>query len=248
MNGLLQELKILRNLLLRVGVSFFVFTILCFGVPIAPGGISPAQWGIEHIQQDLLPHDIPLLALTPLDGFVARAQVAMLMGAVPTIGMLLLELWFFIAPGLYARERRGLSWFLLSSVVLMLGGAVFAYKILIPFIYQALFAFVPEGAVQYFAIGETIASVVGLLFVTSLLFLIPVGMALLSGLGLVSPSFWAIHARHAVLLVLLLSAIITPDGSGVSMVLLAVPVCGLYTIGYGASRVVSRGTERQLVY
>lgn len=248
MSGLLHELKVLRNLLLRVALSFFVFTIICFGVPIAPGGISPAQWGIEHIQRDLLPDGTPLLALTPLDGFIARAQVAMLMGAVPTVGMLLVELWFFIAPGLYAHERRGFAWFLLSSVVLIGCGAVFAYTILIPFIFAALFAFVPEGAVQYFAIGETISSVVGLLFVTSLLFLIPVGMALLSGLGLVSPSFWASHARHALLLVLLLSAIITPDGSGVSMVLLAVPVCGLYTLGYGASQAVYRRKERRFVY
>lgn len=248
MSGFLHELKLVRNLLLRVGAGFVAFSIICFGAPIAPGSISPSQWGIEHIQRDLLPGDTPLLALTPLDGFIAQAQVAALMGFVPAFFILLLELWFFISPGLYANERRGFAWFLLSSAALLLCGAVFAYRVLIPMIFAALFGFVPEGAVQYFAIGETIGSVVGLLFMTSFLFLIPVGMVLLSGLRLVSPSFWVAHARHAILLVLVLSAIITPDGSGVSMVLLALPVSGLYALGYGASQVFYRGPESLLVY
>jgi len=145
----------------------------------------------------------------------------------------------FVRSALYPKEGRALAYMLFLSFVLFIAGAVFAYMLVIPLVFSALFSYLPLGIAPYYNVRELISLVVGLTFAISLIFLLPVVMVMLSKTELIPPLFWRTYARHAVLLVLLLSAIITPDGSGVSMVLLALPICVLYTAGYIGSALIS---------
>src|SRR6185437_15488777 len=110
---------------------------------------------------------------------------------------------------------------------------------LIPVMFIGLYSFLPAGVVAYFSLNEVVSMTTGFMVGCALLFLLPLAMALLSMLGLVPPKLWADYARFAVLLVLIVSAIITPDGSGVGMMLLSVPVCALYGAGYFVSRALA---------
>jgi sec-independent protein translocase protein TatC len=112
--------------------------------------------------------------------------------------------------------------------------------VLVPLTFNELYAFLPHGVVAYFSLREVVSLVTGFVIGCSLIFLLPLMMTLLTFAGLVPAHIWRSYARFAVLLVLILSAIITPDGSGVGMALLSLPVCALYGAGYAASTFVRR--------
>jgi len=88
------------------------------------------------------------------------------------------------------------------------------------------------GAVPFFGIDEFIYYVFGLMVAVGVMFLLPIFMVLLSYIGLVEPAFWKSKWRYALLFFLVLSAIITPDGTGVTMIMLFLPLVALYLFGY----------------
>ena len=238
MHTLLEELKVLRNTLLRVGACFLLCIVVFFSVPIA--GETIAAHAIARVSQDLLPQGITLVVSSPLDAFVAEAVLAAELSLVLVVPLAALELYRFVAPGLYPRERRMLALFLAISFLLMLAGAAFAYLFVLPAFFKGLFGFTPNGVSPFFNLREVMSLVTGMLLTTSVLFLLPVCMSLLSWMGLVQSRFWTRYWRHAILLALVFSAIITPDGTGITMMLLALPVCGLYGLGALGARVLSR--------
>lgn len=252
-----SELRQVRNILMRVGFCFLFFAVVFFAVPtalinvrtveiLAPTasleGKTVTERALEKIRDDLAPEGVQLVTSNPLDPFTTKATLAVVLSLLITIPYLLLEIFLFVVPALYPKERASLLWVLLLSCTLFFLGAWFAYSVIIPLIFTALFTYLPSDIAPFYNVRELIGLVVGLVFAVSLIFLLPVVMVMVSATGLIKPSFWREHARFAVLLVLLLSAIITPDGSGVSMVLLALPICLLYTVGYAGSAFVSRTT------
>lgn len=244
MPAILSELKIIRNALLRVVGAFVLLTLgfLAASIPYLHGTVSEAA--IEAIRVRLLPAGATLAVMSPLDPFLTQATVAASLAFAVCIPLIFFELWHFAAPGLERHERRALAGGLISALVFAGAGAAFAYFLLIPLMFGELYAFLPHDVVPLFSLREVISLVMGFALGTALMFLLPLGMVLLSSIGLVPPRVWGTYARHAVLLVLVVSAIITPDGSGVGMVLLAVPVCGLYGAGYAASAGLSQRKVR----
>ncbi len=204
------------------------------------GGATIAAQAILHVRADLLPRGVTLVVGNPLDAFIAETVLAAELALALTVPLIAFEIYRFVAPGLYRHERRMLAWFFISSFLLMLGGGVFAYKFILPAFFSGLFGFMPAGVSPLFNLREVMSLVAGMLFTTALMFLLPVCMSLLSWMGLVQSAFWTRYWRHAVLLALVFSAIITPDGTGVTMMLLALPICGLYGLGIAGARILSK--------
>lgn len=239
MNFLLQELSYLRGALLRLTFAFLIFATAFFALPL-PSGESPSVWVLQKIRADLVPHEVSLIITNPLDPFAAQVTLSVILALLLAVPLLLLEVWRFVSPGMYRHERFIVGGFVLAALFFWLLGSVFAYTTLVPAVFSALFAYVPEGVLAYFSLRELVSITAGLTFGVSFLFLLPVAMTLLAALGVVGPTFWRAYARHALLLALLASAIITPDGSGVTMMLLALPIASLYAAGYAGSVMVGR--------
>ena len=238
MGSIIAELKILRGALLRVAGFFLLLLVIFFSVPV--GGTTIAAQAILRVRTDLLPAGVTLVISNPLDAFIAETVLAAELALVLTVPLLALEIYRFVAPGLYTRERRMLAWFFVSSFLLMLGGGVFAYKFVLPAFFSGLFGFMPAGVSALFNLREVMDLVAGMLLTTAIMFLLPVCMSLLSWMGLVQSAFWLRYWRHAVLIALIFSAIITPDGTGVTMMILALPICGLYALGVLGARALSK--------
>ncbi len=238
MIGALSEFNYLRRMFVRLAGILLLLALILFAAPVS-GGRSFTTLALERMRADLVPESVTLIVTNPLDAFVTQAIIAVYLALLLLAPIALVEVWRFVAPGLYTRERRALAWALLASLVLWLLGGVFAYAVLVPTTFGALYGFLPEGVIPLFSLRELVSLTAGLTLATAFLFLLPVWMALLSCFGFVPPAFWRTHARYAVLLTLIFSAIITPDGSGVSMVLLALPVCGLYALGYAGAKWLS---------
>jgi sec-independent protein translocase protein TatC len=248
-----DELFQLRNIIVRSTFVLFLLLIVFFGVSFqsnqflgvhiyvpSDNGLSIADSALEKIRADLTPPGTQLVTSSPLDPFTIKVTLAFVLALAVALPYILFELFIFIAPALYPKERLSLLIIMLSSLVLCFLGAIFAYKILIPFVFKALFTTLPANISALYNVKELITLVIGMMIAMAIVFLLPVVMILCTLSGLVPHTFWRSYARHAILLVFILSAIITPDGSGVSMALSAIPICCLYGVGYLGSRLVSK--------
>jgi sec-independent protein translocase protein TatC len=246
-----EELKEVRTTLLKILIFFTVaflviltisvewrsFLTVPIPVPGASGGSIPSYF-IQSIRADLVPENVNVAATTPLEAFGVYVGISAAFALALTFFYILYEGWRFAAPGLYREERRGLAAVLVVSGVLLYAGALFAYDILIPLIYKGLYAFMPPGIVALYGLGDLVWQVLGMMLVCALAFLLPVVMFLATLMGFVPLHFWRENWRYAFIGVLGGTAILTPDGSGASMVVLTIPICALYALGYAAAAYV----------
>jgi sec-independent protein translocase protein TatC len=153
----------------------------------------------------------------------------------------LYQLWAFVSPGLYKRERVMVVPFLIFGTAFFVAGGVFAYMVAVPVAARWLI-----GLGESFTASLTLRSafqflsriVLGL----GLVFELPVVIALLARAGIVTPAFLMRHFRTAVLIIAVLAAILTPTGDIMTMSVFAGPMILLYLLGVGVAWTFARGS------
>ncbi len=239
MNGFLFQIEVLKKIIARYALALLgVFGAFLFLTPEMFGWSGPdmaaslATNAFLLMKQALVPSNVPIVALGPVAPFVAPILVAFLLALLLTFPFALFLLGRFLAPALRPDERRTLFLFALPTLVLFYAGIAFAYFLIIPETFSVLYSFAdPVGVVPMFALDQLLSSVFLLTTLTGVAFLLPVVMTMLGRIGFIPPVFWVRHWRGAVLATILFSAIVTPDGSGVTMMFLSGPIIGLYAIG-----------------
>jgi len=229
--GWVAIVLILSALIFSVGLK----TQTLFGVEIPVPEITEHSFAsaiFERMAQDLVPPGIELAATSPLDAFVIEIELSVLLALLLISPFLLFAVLRYLSPALYEREKRVLRLAVVPVFVLFIAGAAFAYAFVIPKTFAFLYIYVPAlGVMPLFFVREFIAEVVAFLVAAGFMFQVPVAMVLLSRLGIISPLFWRTHWRYAVLTFLIATAIITPDGSGVTMLMFSLPLTLLYMGG-----------------
>ena len=241
----LEEFKAVRRMIVRfVIVLLMVFIGL---LTLAPGemrigtAVFPLpQFGSPSMAVQiflgakamLIPSGVPVVALGPVSPFVAPIVIALLVALLVTFPNALFLVVRFLRPALRPAERRTLMRSLVPALALFYLGCALAYFVIIPETFALLYSFAePMGVAPFFALDDFISSVFFLTISVGAAFLLPVGMAVSSHIGLIPRGFWLRHWRGAVVTAIIFSAVITPDGSGVTMAFLSVPLLGLYAVG-----------------
>jgi sec-independent protein translocase protein TatC len=242
----LNELKIFIKHILYwifsfIGFSFFFFIfglkkIVIFGQNyflLLPTENSFSVQVFNKIKNDLLPPGVQLVATNPMSAFMAQILLSMLLSFLITIPLFIYKIIMYLRPALLPHERKAVLWSLLPFVFLFFSGFAFSYFFLIPATFRLLYPYATNiGAVPFFSIDEFIHYVFGLTFAVGLMFLFPIFMVLLSFMGIIKADFWRKNWRSACLFFLISSAIITPDGTGITMMMLFLPEAALYFMGY----------------
>ena len=192
----------------------------------------------EPLTQFLPPGD--KLAYTRLTApFFLYMKVAFFAGLFLAAPVVLLQLWLFIAPGLYKKERRLAAPFIIFGTLFFLMGGYFGYRFLLP----ATCSFFVETGKQfkqmvtvddYFGFASVIILATGVVFET------PILIFFLARLGIVTPAFLMQKFKYAVVLAFVISAVITPTPDMVTQAALAVPMIILYLIGIGVAYVFAK--------
>ena len=245
-----HELEKLRGTILRPVILFFAISLALLVLSprdVSIGGLHFPALGIGtptlatsiflSAKSYLLPPGVLLVALGPVSIFMAPMMLAFLMALLITSPYLLYSVARYLGPALYARERKVLYTFLLPALGLFYLGCAFGYFLLIPKTFVILYSLAgPIDVTPFFSLDSFVSSVFLLTVSVGALFLLPVVMTLLTRLSLVPHERWTMHWRGAILAATIVCAVITPDGSGVTMVFLLVPLTLLYTIGVLLSR------------
>ena len=179
------------------------------------------------------------------EGFFTQVKVAFFVSISITFPLMLLQIWKFVAPGLYKNERQAIYPFLLATPVLFALGAAMVYYIVIPLAWDFFLSFEVQGGEGALPIevepriSEYLSLVMRLMFASGLSFELPVILLLLVRAGLMTADGLASKRKYAILFAFIAAAILTPPDV-ISQVLLAIPVIMLYELSILGARLIQK--------
>lgn len=223
---LLDHLIELRSRLMRSIVAL----IIAFGVCLY--FVDPIFGFLIQPLYDAFPEGEGQLIFTKLpEVFFVELKVALFAGFVVSFPVIANQLWAFVAPGLYANEKKAFLPFLIATPVLFLGGAALAYYVVMPIAFIFFLGFGGEtGGMEIQAlpaVGDYLNTVMQFILAFGLTFLLPVLLMLLHRAGIVTREQLVAARRYVIVGVVALAAVVTPPDPG-SQVILAIPLLLLF--------------------
>lgn len=182
-----------------------------------------------------------LIFQTPYEAFLIHIKVAALCGLVISLPILFIQFWLFVAPGLYQKEKKTVLPLALSSVVLFLFGAAFAYFLIVPVGLDFLLSFETESMRPLLAIAPYFEFLFGMILAFGIMFDFPVILLGLAKMGIVNSRGLAKARKFIVLAIFVLAAVLTPSPDPVSQLLLAIPLLALFEV----SVIICRWVEKK---
>lgn len=253
----LEHLEELRWHLMRALVAIAIFAIGCFvnvnwlldTVILWPAASDfPLNEALCNFNAGLCfdKTNVMLIAISPYEQFLKSITVSFVTGFILAFPYVLWELWRFIKPGLKKNERRGLRGNVLIMSLLFFTGVAFAYFIITPFSFRFLSTYQLSAAVaNQWQIGKVIGMVTQISVGGGLIFEMPIMVFYLAKIGLVTDKSMRTYRRHAIVVLLILSAILTPPDV-TSQVLIFFPLWFLYELSIRIAGRVARKREKEL--
>lgn len=244
---MVQELDEIRKTLFLWLIVFFAVAVFLFFFNIKNGFLVLSTDSIsltlfQKIYSDLVPKDIKLLITNPFNVLFVQIQVSLFFAFLLSLPVLLYRATSYLSSALKREEKKALKMSIIPSILLFFLGCLFAYFLLIPFTLRLMNVYISSlSAATYFEINEFISFVLALTLASGLAFMLPIFMRTLSSLGLVDSNFWIRNFKYSLIAIVIFTAIITPDGTGVTMIMLSLPLISLYLLGWVLSKGVSYG-------
>ncbi len=174
--------------------------------------------------------------------FFLYMKVAFFAGLFLAAPFILWQLWLFISPGLYKRERRFAAPFIIFSTLFFVAGGYFGYRTILPMAAK-FFVEMGEGFQQVITVDDYFSFASKLILGMGIVFETPILILFLSLVGIVTPAFLLQKFKYAVVLSFIIAAIITPTPDMVTQAALAIPMILLYVIGIGIAYVFGKKHE-----
>ena len=227
---LTDHLAELRTRLIRVGVAWGVGSALAW------------SWS-EQIFRLLLapavdalgPDGGKLQAIAPTEIFFTYLECALLAGFLLALPVILWQIWAFVAPGLYPRERQAILPFVLVTTVLFATGAAFGHTAVLPLMFHFFTTFDSDIVQSAWTMSEVFSLTTHMFLAFGLAFELPVVVFFLALAGIVEAPKLLKGTPYAVLIIFIVAAILTPTPDWVSQLLLGIPMVLLYLLGVGVA-------------
>jgi sec-independent protein translocase protein TatC len=193
----------------------------------------------------LLPPPHKLTMLHPSDGFTIILDTSMTFGLVLASPVILYQVWAFLAPALKSHEKRVGLGVLFSGLALFAAGAALAFFVVVPLALPWLFSFAGPSLVPMITAEDYFSFIFAMVLTFGVSFELPIVILALAALGIVTPAFLTKYRRHAIVLIVLVGAFLTPGDMVWTTVALSVPLYGLYELSVLAAYVIHRRRMRR---
>ncbi|MCB9027307.1 MAG: twin-arginine translocase subunit TatC [Bdellovibrionaceae bacterium] len=221
-DSLMGHLTELRKRLLIIIFIIFIGFIVCWIF---------SSFIFDVIRAPILPY-LPeggLIFTAPMDKFLAHIKVSLIASIVVTCPVWIFQVWLFVAPGLYAKEKKMGLGFMFSGTFLFLTGVSFVYFVVYPMAFKFLMSFGGETDKPMITISSYLSFFTTTTLVFGLAFEMPLILTILGMMGLISSNFLIEKRRYAIVILAFLSAVFTPPDV-ISMLLMMAPMLLLYEI------------------
>lgn len=179
---------------------------------------------------------VSLQNLRPFGQIFLFVQIALIAGFILSIPNIFYQFWKFISPALRKNERRYILAIVFFSTFCFLAGIAFAYYVMLPLALSFAVQFGTPTIKNEFAIDEYMSIIISVMLAAGLVFELPMLSFFLSKLGILKPSFMRKYRKHAIVLIMIAAAFLTPGTDPVSQIILAVPLVLLYEISILVSK------------
>ncbi len=233
LNPLVTHIASIKRRLLVIAATVGVCVVITF------------TYSAELIEWFKRPFTDDLIFYGPAEALFASIKVSLLAGIVLSLPVILYQFWKFIEPALLPREQRwAIPLFFLAAGFFTLG-LVFCNLVILPLVIQFFVSFGMERELTpELAVGTYVDFNVKFLIIFGFAFEMPLVLTLLSRAGIITPDLLARYRKHAILAALVISAVVTPDATLFTMMLMAVPLMVLYEVGILGARLFGRRKPR----
>ena len=246
LNEIRQHLDELRKRILKIVITIGIITIFILTFHLEPFEFvgatlyyptpeplnNIAAQITNHMKENLVPEDVQLIQTAPGQAFFSQVYIAALTGIVFGMPMIIKELIGFIKPALKEKEVNVSRSISIPALGLFIVGCIFSYFFVIPYILEFLYQYgESSGLVTFLNVMDFVTFVLQFLLAFGLSFQLPLVMYAISLSGMVGSDFWRKNIRYAIVAIVIFGAVITPDGTGVTMWFVSGPMIALYVAG-----------------
>jgi sec-independent protein translocase protein TatC len=240
----LNELRIRFLRIIIFAISIVIFSSV-FGIQLITVNnytfyfIYPAIYNniasqiILFLSHNLVPSGVKLIQTAPGQSLFAQIYVSILLSITCSIPMIVNEIFGFVSPAMSTGTKKtSLFKFIFPVTFLFIGGITFSFLIAIPIMLTFLYQYGQSlGILSFLSINEFIGFVLQFFIAFGVSFQLPLIMYILSLTGLLDNRFWIKNFKYALILIVIFGAFITPDGSGLTMWFISIPMLFLYFLG-----------------
>lgn len=258
----LEHLEELRWHIIRSAIAIMVFAVIAFvlkglifdTIILAPK--SADFWtnrmfmklgellGTDAIK--INQQDLNLIAIKMADQFMLHIMVSIIAGLIIASPVVFYEFWRFVKPALYDKEKKHANGAVFYTSLLFMMGVLFGYFLIVPLSIHFLGSYnISDEVVNQINTRSYISTLTSISFASGVVFLIPIFSYFLSKVGILTPQFMKSYRKHAYVVMLLMSAIITPPDI-FSQVMVCFPLVFLYEIGIMISKRVVKKREKEM--
>lgn len=231
-----DHLDVLRTMLIRCSICIVTFAIVAFccrnilfEVVLAPQADDFFIYDFFRLFSPLPAFHVDLVNTGLARQFIIHVQISLAAGVIAASPYLLFELFRFILPALYEAERRYFLPLLVGGYAMFALGAALSYCLLFPLTFRFLGTYQVSSLVpNLITLDSYISTLLSMTLTMGLVFQLPVIIWLLGQMGLITATLLRTWRRHAVVAVLIASAIITPTGDAFTLLIVALPIYLLY--------------------
>jgi sec-independent protein translocase protein TatC len=206
----------------------------CIGIAVGVGVgfafINPVVNFILKPTWRVLPAGSRMIYTQPGEAFGLYVQIGLIVGVVLSTPWIMYQVWLFIAPGLYANEKRFAVPFVLMSTIGFVGGAAFNHYIVFPFMMTFFASFNTPDLIFMPRLEDVFDLYSKMLIGMGLVFQMPTIVFFLAKMRLVTARFLLRNTKYAVLIIFIVAAVITPSGDMITQTIFAAPMLGLYAL------------------
>ncbi|MCA9421527.1 MAG: twin-arginine translocase subunit TatC [Nitrospira sp.] len=224
-----RHIRDIKRRLLIVGATIMVFFVIAF---------SYSSWLIDWFKR---PFEDDLIFYAPAEALFASIKISFMAAVIASVPMILYQFWKFIEPALLQKEQRWAVPLFFLGLGFFLMGLAFCNMVILPLVINFFVTFGMDRAITpELAVGTYVDFNVKFLLAFGFAFEIPLVISLLSRVGVIQAPALIRFRKHAALVALILSAVITPDATMFTMLLMAVPLIILYEIGIWGAKAFGR--------
>ncbi|RCK75204.1 MAG: Twin-arginine translocation protein TatC [Ignavibacteriae bacterium] len=240
----LDHLEELRWRIIKILIGIIIGAVICWiFIDFIVNQILISPVNKINIENPSGPQ-IRLQNLKPFGQILLYMEITIIGGVLFSLPNFFYQLWKFIAPGLLPRERKYISSIVIFSTFCFIAGVLFAYFIMLPLALKFFAGFGTAQIENNIAITEYMSFIISMMLGAGVVFELPMVSWFLAKLGILTPKFMRKYRRHAIILILILAAILSPGTDPVSQIILAVPLFLLYEVSIFIAAVASKKKQK----
>lgn len=220
----LDHLSEFRSCLIKAISGLFLAMLLCFFFA------DEMLFLLKRPMLEILPDNFSFVVLSPQEYFFTKLKASLFFGLILSSPWLFFQIWSFVAPGLYKKEKLMLFWFVIFASICFLSGILFAYFLVFPPTFNFFIDSLPQGVVGNYSIAMLYGFMISVLLAFGIVFQMPIAIFLLIFFELVEINSLIKYRKIVLVMSFVIGAVLTPPDP-ITQIMLAIPAYALFELG-----------------